>query len=179
MDEAKHGHDDDWDAQQAAFAAQFSELIARSGLSLRDLARMTRYGRSTISDARKNKTFPRRDLVVAIAKVCGAPEAEWSQRWERVNLGRIAQQRAPSNGQRQPVARREPVTTKLPPRSGFLVARATELTALGNVLCALGEAVLARERLERALGILEEIYGPEHPEPARRISSNSVDEPVV
>lgn len=62
-------------------AEDLDELMRRTGLSYRDLARRTGRPRSTLHDALTGHRFPKLSTVLAVVRACDADEEEWRARW--------------------------------------------------------------------------------------------------
>lgn len=68
-------------------AAQLDRSRRHSGMSFRDLSRLTGLPVSTLHNALSGKVVPRLDTVLSIVRACGEDEAPWRERWADATAG--------------------------------------------------------------------------------------------
>jgi tetratricopeptide (TPR) repeat protein/transcriptional regulator with XRE-family HTH domain len=70
------------------FATDLEFLRLNTGLSLRELVRLTGIPRSTLSDALAGRRAPRLETVLAIVRACRADPDPWRRRWAQMSRQR-------------------------------------------------------------------------------------------
>lgn len=115
------------DAETDAFLRDLRALRDQAGLGLRDLAARAHFPEDTLTMAEAGPELPSLPVLQAYIRGCGAGEAEWEDRWRRLNQagseGPALPTRAPSTS--RPSARVTPF-----PEAGT-GHRATEQEAVG------------------------------------------------
>jgi transcriptional regulator with XRE-family HTH domain len=64
------------------FARDLQGLRQAAGLTLRQLAQLTRYSTATLSTATSGRRLPSLPIVRAYVKACGGDVGEWERRWQ-------------------------------------------------------------------------------------------------
>jgi hypothetical protein len=72
-------------AEKAAFLRDMRALRDQAGLGPRDLAARAHFPESTLTTAEAGPDLPSLPVLQAYVRGCGAPEAEWEDRWRRLN----------------------------------------------------------------------------------------------
>ncbi len=68
------------------FAAGLRALRESAGRpTYREMARLARYGVTTLSQAAAGKQLPTRAVTLAYVKACGGDLAEWERRWREAS----------------------------------------------------------------------------------------------
>ena len=94
-------------AEKAAFLRDLRALRDQAGLGPRDLAARAHFPEATLTTAEAGPDLPSLPVLQAYVRGCGAGEAEWEDRWRRLNAsegeggGAALPTRAPSSS-RQP-----------------------------------------------------------------------------
>jgi hypothetical protein len=96
------------DAEKAAFLRDLRALRDRAGLGPRELAARAHFPEDTLTTAEAGPALPTLPVLQAYVRGCGAGEAEWEDRWRRLN------QDGTSGGNELPT--RAPATSRPPAR---------------------------------------------------------------
>lgn len=73
------------DAEKAAFLRDLRALRDHAGLGARDLAARAHFPEDTLTTAEAGPALPSLPVLQAYVRGCGAGEAEWEDRWRRLN----------------------------------------------------------------------------------------------
>ena len=73
------------DAEKAAFLRDLRALRDHAGLGARDLAARAHFPEDTLTTAEAGPALPSLPVLQAYVRACGAGEAEWEDRWRRLN----------------------------------------------------------------------------------------------
>ncbi len=73
------------DAEKAAFLRDLRALRDQAGLGTRDLAARAHFPEDTLTTAEAGPALPSLPVLQAYVRGCGAGEAEWEDRWRRLN----------------------------------------------------------------------------------------------
>jgi hypothetical protein len=73
------------DAEKAAFLRDLRALRDHAGLGTRDLAARAHFPEDTLTTAEAGPALPSLPVLQAYVRGCGAGEAEWEDRWRRLN----------------------------------------------------------------------------------------------
>jgi Helix-turn-helix domain len=73
------------DAERATFLRDLRALRDRAGLGARDLAARAHFPEDTLTTAEAGPALPSLPVLQAYVRGCGAGEAEWEDRWRRLN----------------------------------------------------------------------------------------------
>jgi hypothetical protein len=139
------------DADKAAFLRDLRALRDRAGLGPRDLAARAHFPEDTLVTAEAGPGLPSLPVLQAYVRGCGAGEAEWEDRWRRLN------QEAASGSGALPT--RAPSTNRPPARvMAFPEPVAAEQDAIGFGLA----------RVARGLAPLSSDPAPAPPEMGTR-----------
>ena len=72
----------------ASFAIGLRALRLSSRLKYRKMAELTHYSKTVLSDAANGIALPTLAVTIAYVRVCGGPEQEWVDLWQRENARR-------------------------------------------------------------------------------------------
>ena len=118
-----HGTSAGADAEKAAFLRDLRALRDHAGLGPRDLAARAHFPEHTLTTAEAGPALPSLPVLQAYVRGCGAGEAEWEDRWRRLN-----QDSAPGGSD---LPTRAPATARAPARVMPFPAAEAEQDAIG------------------------------------------------
>ncbi|HEY4701117.1 MAG TPA: helix-turn-helix transcriptional regulator [Streptosporangiaceae bacterium] len=78
------------DAEKAAFLRDLRALRDHAGLGARDLAARAHFPEDTLTTAEAGPALPSLPVLQAYVRGCGAGEAEWEDRWRRLNQDSVS-----------------------------------------------------------------------------------------
>jgi DNA-binding XRE family transcriptional regulator len=94
-------------AEKAAFLRDLRALRDQAGLGPRDLAARAHFPEQTLTTAEAGPDLPSLPVLQAYVRGCGAGEAEWEDRWRRLNASDSGSQ-GPALPTRAPSSARQP-----------------------------------------------------------------------
>ncbi|NEY32581.1 WD40 repeat domain-containing protein [Streptomyces sp. PRKS01-65] len=144
------------------FAAGLRALRESAGRpTYREMARRTRYGVTSLSQAAAGKQLPTRAVTRAYVKACGGDLAEWERRWHEASAELAAE--AAADGTTRPpyrgLTRFEPGDAALFFGRDHLVERLAELTRKHRLTAVFGPSGSGKSSLLRA-GLIPRLRTP-------------------
>ncbi|MGR4851310.1 nSTAND1 domain-containing NTPase [Streptomyces sp. LARHCF252] len=162
------------------FAAGLRALRESAGRpTYREMARLARYGVTTLSQAAAGKQLPTRAVTLAYVKACGGDLAEWERRWREAS-DELAAEAAADETARPPyrgLTRFEPGDAELFFGRDQLVERLTELNRKHRFTAVFGPSGSGKSSLLRAglIPRLRAVSEDEAPPAAVRILTPGAD----